>query len=296
MLGFGLWWLGRAEAAARRAGEGFGAAAPAPVAEAADDLLVRERATAAREFDPAEIRRGRHADAEPPFTLAALPLAVVVAVNLVMSLIVLPRLDTGFLAEPRWGGTSIVAVGGIWSVLVALAAGTLILILVNRGRLPSLRDSLDAGANASALPILSVASLVGFGAVVAALPAFALVREWVLGVGGGLLTSLAVATNVLSALTGSASGGMTIALDALGPTYVALAAERGIDPGLIHRVAVMAAGALDTLPHNGAVVTLLAVSGMTHRESYGDIVVAGIVGPLLALIGVILLGNLIGSF
>jgi H+/gluconate symporter-like permease len=297
MLGFGLWWLAWREAAARRAGEGFGAApVAAQVAAAADDLLVRERATAAREFDPAEIRHGARSDTDPPFALAALPLIVVVAVNLVMSAVVLPRLDTAFLAEPRWGGTSIVALGGIWSVLVALAAGTLVLVLTNRGRLPALRDTMDAGANASALPILSVASLVGFGSVVAALPAFELVREWVLGIGGGPLTSLAVATNILAALTGSASGGMTIALDALGPTYLALATERGIDPGLMHRVAVMAAGALDTLPHNGAVVTLLAVSGCTHRESYGDIVMAGIVGPVLALVTVILLGGLLGSF
>jgi H+/gluconate symporter-like permease len=64
----------------------------------------------------------------------------------------------------------------------------------------------------------------------------------------------------------------------------------------MHRVAVMAAGALDTLPHNGAVVTLLAVSGCTHRESYGDIVMAGIVGPVLALVAVIVLGSLLGSF
>ena len=83
---------------------------------------------------------------------------------------------------------------------------------------------MDAGANAAVLPALSVASLVGFGAVVAALPAFALVRDWVLGIEGGPLVSLAVATNVLSALTGSASGGLTIALDALGPTYMQLAA------------------------------------------------------------------------
>ena len=81
------------------------------------------------------------------------------------------------------------------------------------------------------LPILSVASLVGFGAVVAALPAFAVVRDWVLGIEGGPLVSLAVATNILAALTGSASGGLTIALDALGPTYMKLAAEIGMDPG-----------------------------------------------------------------
>jgi H+/gluconate symporter-like permease len=113
-------------------------------------------------------------------------------------------------------------------------------------RIPSLRASMDAGANASVLPVLSVASLVGFGAVVAAMPAFGVVREWVLNIGGGPLLSVAVATNVLAALTGSASGGLTIALDALGPTYMTLAAENGIDPGLMHRIAVIGAGTLDT--------------------------------------------------
>jgi H+/gluconate symporter-like permease len=69
----------------------------------------------------------------------------------------------------------------------------------------------------------------------------------------------AVATNLLAALTGSASGGLTIALDALGSTYTRLAVEHGIDPALLHRIAVMSAGTLDSSPQNGAVVTLLAV-------------------------------------
>ena len=77
--------------------------------------------------------------------------------------------------------------------------------------LTTLRASMDAGANASVLPVLSVASLVGFGLLVAALPAFAMVRDWVLSIDGGPLVSLAVATNVLASLTGSASGGLTIA-------------------------------------------------------------------------------------
>ena len=213
-----------------------------------------------------------------------------------MSLFVLPRLDFSFLGEERWGATSLSAVMGVWSVAVALAAAILTLILVNRQRLPSLRESMDAGANASVLPAVTVASLVGFGAVVAMLPAFAMVREWVLSVGGGLLVSLAVATNVLAALTGSASGGMTIALDALGDTYLRLAAEQGIDPALLHRVAVIGSGTLDSLPHNGAVVTLLAVCGTTHRESYLDIVMVAIVSALLALAVVIALGSAFGSF
>ena len=110
------------------------------------------------------------------------------------------------------------------------------------------------------------------------------------------LVSLAVATNILAALTGSASGGLTIALDALGETYLRLASEHRIDPALLHRVAVMSAGTLDSLPHNRAVVTLLAVCGVTHRDSYKDIFVVAIVGALLALAAVIVLGSIFASF
>jgi len=294
MFGFGMWWLGRAERNARAAGEGYGEEVSPK--DAADDLVVRERATTASSFDPPEATHGAPSDAGPPIALAALPLVVVVAVNLLMSLVVLPRIDASFLAEKEWGSTSLGAVGGVWAVVTALFAAILVLIAINYRRLPALRDSMDAGANASVLPVLSVASLVGFGSVVAALPAFATVRDWVLGIEGGPLVSLAVATNVLASLTGSASGGLTIALDALGATYLKIAHEQGIDPGLLHRVAVIGAGTLDTLPHNGAVVTLLAVCNSTHRESYLDIVMVSIVGGLLALAVVIILGSAVGSF
>ena len=296
MLGFGLWWLARAEAAARRAGEGYGSEALVTVDKAADDEIVRERATTAREFDPAEIHHGDRSALTPPVFFAALPLVIVVAVNLLMSLVVLPRFDFSYLAEERWGATSIAAVAGVWSVILALAAAIATVILCNRSRLRSLRQSMDAGANASVLPALSVASLVGFGAVIAALPAFAIVRDWVLAIEGGPLVSLAVATNVLAALTGSASGGLTIALDALGQTYMTIAAHTGLSPALMHRVAVIGSGTLDILPHNGAVVTLLAVCGATHRESYFDIVMVGIVNAILALVTVIVLGTAFGSF
>jgi len=295
MLGFGLWWLNRAEALARRAGEGFGAPAlPAP--GAAQDPVVRERAVASNGFDPAEIGHGAPSARLPGAFVALLPLIVVMTVNLLMSMVVLPALDTSYLAEPLWGSTSIAGVGGVWSVIVALSAAIVVLYALNRSRLATLRETVDAGLNASALPVMSVASLVGFGAVVAALPAFEMVRDWVLDIDGGPLVGLAIATNVLSALTGSASGGLTIALATLGETYMALAASYGIDPALMHRVAVIGSGSLDSLPHNGAVVTLLAVCGATHKESYRDIVMCGIVGALLALAVVIVLGSVFGSF
>lgn len=299
MLAFGMAWLKYAEGAARKRGEGFDAAASTNSARAvavADDELLRERATTASTFDPPEAARGRPATAEPGIGVALAPLVVVVAVNLLMSFAVLPRLDTGFLAEPRWGGLQLTAVSGVWSVIVALVAAIATLLVLNRSRLPAVRESMDAGANASVLPVVSVASLVGFGAVVAAMPAFELVRDWVLGIEGGLLVSLALSTNILAALTGSASGGLTIALDALGDTYLALAHAQGMDPAALHRVAAIAAGTLDSLPHNGAIVTLLAVCGTTHKDSYFHVVMAAIVGPIVALVAVIALASVFGSF
>jgi H+/gluconate symporter-like permease len=296
MFTFGMWWLAFAQARAQRAGEGFETAHDDEPATAADELTVRELATTAREFDPAEIDASDRAEQGPPISIALIPLAVVVCTNFLISKFVLPSIDAGFLAEPQWGPTSLAAVGGIWSVSIALFSAILVLVALNYRRLPALRDTVDAGANASVLPVLSVASLVGFGAVVAALPAFAMVRDWVLGIGGGPLVSLAVATNILAALTGSASGGMTIALEALGPTYMQIARDTGLDPSLLHRVAVIASGTLDSLPHNGAVVTMLAVCGCSHRESYLDIVMVAIVGAVLALIAVIGLGTMFGTF
>ena len=296
MFAFGLWWLKRAEASAHKSGEGYGEDAEFVAGVASDDQFIRERATSSHEFDPAEIGHGKRSDVPTPIGIAIIPLVVVMGVNLLMSLVILPRLDFAFLAEERWGGTSLAGVAGAWSVAVALAAATATVVLLNRARLTDLRASMDAGANASVLPIFSVASLVGFGAVVAALPAFALVRDWVLAISGGPLVSLAIATNVLAAMTGSASGGLTIALDALGDTFLQIAQTTHIEPALMHRIAVIGSGTLDSLPHNGAVVTLLAVCGSTHRKSYFDMVMANIVGPIIALAVVIALGSVVGSF
>jgi H+/gluconate symporter-like permease len=187
-------------------------------------------------------------------------------------------------------------VAGIWSVVLALAAGCLTVVIVNWRRLPDLRQSLDAGANASVLPLLTVSSLVGFGAVVGALPAFATVRDAVLSIQGGPLVSLTIAMNALAGLTGTASGGMAIALNALGDTFMTLAREHDINPELMHRITTLSAGTLDALPHNGTVLILLNLAGLTHRESYFDMVMTVIVTCIIALIAVLILGSVFGSF
>jgi H+/gluconate symporter-like permease len=169
-------------------------------------------------------------------------------------------------------------------------------MIIFRKRLPEWRKTLDAGASASVLPVLNTASLVGFGAVVAALPAFAVVRDGFLAVPGGPLVSIAVAANVMGGITGSASGGLAIALNALGQTYAQLAAAAGIAPELMHRVAAISSGALAMLPHNGAVVSLLAICSATQRGSYREIMMVGLVGPLIGLTAVIVLGKIFGAF
>ena len=97
---------------------------------------------------------------------------------------------------------------------------------------------------------------------------------------------------MLAGITGSASGGMSIALAALGEQFAAMGAEQGVSMGLMHRVTALASGGFDALPHNGAVVTLLAITGLTHKKSYGDIFVVAVAIPVVALITVILLGSL----
>jgi len=291
ILGFGLWWLRMVEARAHTVGEGYALLN----VETADEELLRARAANAENFDTAELPNGNRSVSLPSFALAVAPILVVLAVNLVMSLWLLPRMNTAFLAEPRFD-TSLFAISGVWSVVTALAVASLALATMLRKRLPELRKTLDAGANASVLPALNTASLVGFGAVVAALPAFALIRDGFLVVPGGPLVSIAVAANVMAGITGSASGGLIITLNSLGETYARLAAAANIDPALMHRVSSISSGALAMLPHNGAVVTLLSICGATQRGSYREIMMVGLFGPLIALAAVIALGAAFGSF
>src|SRR6201993_238029 len=135
MAAFGLWWLGRAAAEARRKGEGFGPGSAVTIDEVVEDETVRQRATTAREFDPPEVHHGRPSHEAPPIIFAILPLVVVVTVNVLMSLVVLPQLDVSFLAEERFGATSLSAVGGVWSVVTALLAAILTVAAINWQRL-----------------------------------------------------------------------------------------------------------------------------------------------------------------
>jgi H+/gluconate symporter-like permease len=291
MLGVGLLWLQRR--ANQASGEGYG---DHPDGEPKPDAELRER-SAGEGFDLMEIPPpGRPARLPSP-ALAVLPLALVIAINFAFTTFIIPAMETDYLATPEYGATTIDSVRGIWSIIAALVISILVLIGINWSRLPQVKRSLDSGANASLLPIFNTASLVGFGAVIALLPAFAMIRDSVVGIGTeNPLISLAISVNLLAGMTGSASGGMSIALSTLGDTYNEMASAADISPELMHRVTTVATGGLDALPHNGAVITLLAICGLTHRESYADIAVVAVAIPIIALIALIFLGTIFGSF
>lgn len=269
----GLLWLHSRSARARAAGEGYGQHVEAQ--EAAHDDT------------------GRYS--HMPVLLALLPLVLVVAVNALFTYVIFPGVDWSALAE-RFPKVNPAKSAGMWALLIALVLACTSLIVIRIGQWKDLKDTVNKGALDFMLPLFNTAAEVGYGAVIASLAGFIVIRDAVLNVSSNPLISEAVAMNIIAGITGSASGGMSIALQTLGGDYLRLAQEAGISPELLHRVAVIASGCLDSLPHNGAIITLLAICGLTHRQSYLNIAMLTVVMPLLALVVVIALGTAFGSF
>ena len=269
MLFGGTAWLNRRAAAATARNEGYGQ----HPRTAADSSLA----------DDADL---------PSFAIAILPVISVIVLNAVFTYLIIPNLDAAYLARPEYGETSLKSVAGIWAIIVALTVSIVLTLALNWRRFTDVKESVNSGTMGSLLPIFNTASEVGYGAVIASLPAFSLIRDAVLGLfPTNPVASLAVAVNVLAGITGSASGGMSIALNALGEQFAAMAQDQGISMELMHRVTALSSGGFDALPHNGAVITLLAITGMTHKKSYADIFVVAVAISVVATIGVIILGS-----
>ncbi|NJP05296.1 MAG: GntP family permease [Chloroflexaceae bacterium] len=293
MFALGLAWINWRVGQAHAANEGY-SQTPEPTLTRTTEL--REHALGDG-FDIAEIADERPNPAPPSFLIALAPLIMVIVFNLLLVAVIIPAMDTSFLALPKFGNTTIDEVRGLWAVIVALTCSIVALIFLNYQRISNIKAAINQGADASVLPIFNTASQVGFGAVIAALPGFVIIRDAVLQLGGdNVLVGLATSVGLLSAITGSASGGMSIVLETMGDTFVAQAEAAGVALDLVHRVTVMASGSIDSLPHSGAVISLLAICGLTHRESYFDIFVAAIVAPVISLIALIILGSIFGSF
>ena len=230
-------------------GEGYGA--HADVAPRADKKLrVHSEGDG---FDIGELCDKPVPAGEPGILTAVSPIILVIVLNYLFSELILPALDTSFLALPQYGETDLAAVQGIWSIIAALAGSIVLVMVLNRRRFSDFTNSLDSGANASVMPIFNTASLVGFGAVIATLPSFATIAAGIFRLGGdNPLISLALSVSVLAGITGSASGGMSIVLQSMGAKFTEMAVVSGVSLDLMHRVTALAAGGLDCLPHGGA--------------------------------------------
>lgn len=176
-----------------------------------------------------------------------------------------------------------------WNIIGSLISGILLIMLLNLSKFKGFVKSINGGATGSVTAIINTSAAVGFGTIVQAVPGFNRLTELLMGIKGNPLISEAVAVNILAGATGSASGGMGIALEALGSKYYEIAMSSGIDPEAFHRVASLSSGGLDALPHNGAVLTLLTITGMSHKDSYKDIFVVAVLIPIIALAAVIAL-------
>lgn len=179
------------------------------------------------------------------------------------------------------------------NIVVALLAGIIVGILTGFSVIKEkgIIATINAGAVGSMQSIINTSAVVGFGAVVKAVPGFTQLTDLVLGVGGSPLVAVALAVNVLCGATGSASGGLGLALEALSERFTEMSVSSGIPMAAFHRIASLASGGLDSLPHNGGVVTCLAVCGLSHKESYLDICMTSVVIPIFTTIIAVILAS-----
>jgi H+/gluconate symporter-like permease len=209
------------------------------------------------------------------FLVALSPLVVVGVANWALTYAI-PRFYSETI-ETQLAGmkspivTQVASVTAIWAVEGALLLGMLTVFAFAASAVSrKFAEGSKAAIAGALLAATNTAAEYGFGAVIAAIPGFLVIRDGLKLIPNPLVNE-AVTVTTLAGITGSASGGLSIALAGMAEQFISAANASGIPPEVLHRVAAMASGGMDTLPHNGAVITLLAVTGLTHRQSYGDI-------------------------
>ena len=221
----------------------------------------------------------------PPWQLSIIPLIVVLVLNFYFSMIF--QWDDALLEPFRAMNVPLLAKGvhnvvAIWALVLGLLAAIIIAAATGRkfmSKNTSVKAALNAGALGSLLAIMNTASEVGYGNVISSLPGFLEVADALLGIGQGMpLFNVALMVNILA--------GMSIALDIFGQHFLAETAAVGIPAEVVHRIAAMASGGMDSLPHNGAVITTLAICGLTHREAYKDMFAITLLKVVVAFFGV----------
>lgn len=253
----GVGWLNKRCQTAKANGEGYGEK------EAACNLEDREK---------------------PSLLASVLPILLIFIVNWVLINIIFARPD--YINEMnKFGG-----VNGTWAVTIALILAIALCLFLYRKQIPNINDLLTEGANSSLAPIFNTAIIVGFGGVVRVTSSFDLIKDYILNMNIPGLFKVGISTSLISGIVGSSSGGVGIALDALGNDFLSM----GINPQAIHRVMLIAAGGLDSLPHCGAIVTLIAVCGMNHKKSYADIGMVTVIFPVISAIAIIIIYMMTG--
>ena len=254
ILVFGLMYLEWRRRVALRAGEGYGDPA----------TLLNE---------PSTFSGGRLANP----LIALLPLLLVGISNKVFTMMIPHYYGSEHSFAPAVIGNAapvvqeISKIAAIWAVQGALLVGIVcVLAFAWKPVIASFAEGTKSAIGGALLAAANTASEYGFGAVIAALPGFLVVANALSAIPNPLVNE-AITVSALAGITGSASGGMSIALAAMAESFIANTQAAGIPMEVLHRVAAMASGGMDTLPHNGAVITLLAVTGLTHRQAYKDI-------------------------
>jgi H+/gluconate symporter-like permease len=231
--------------------------------------------------------------------LACLPLLTVLVLNYFLTDII-KGWDNAIMAKTAGLALAAKAIPvANWALIISLVAGIVLAIILSGKQFKArgnLQTAINAGTIGSLLAIMNTASEVGYGNVIRSLSGFNTVREALMSIRflDTPLLSESIAVNVLAGITGSASGGMSIALEAMGAEYLKWATSVGLSPDLLHRVAAMSSGGFDTMPHNGAVITLLAICGMTHKKSYPDIGMVSLVVPFATTLVLIVIWTLLG--
>ncbi len=271
MFGGGVAWLNYRAKRAQSQGKGYH-----------DGLIT---STEKPELKPADTDLG------PSFFTAFLPVIMVLGFNFVLSKMFFPQLDLSYLESAPYNTTADKVIGQ-WSLILAVGLGIIGTLALHWRRFAEPINSINLGALGSLLAIINTCSEVGYGNVISKLPAFDLIKNGMLGISKNPLVSESISISVLAGITGSASGGMSIALEILGDTYLGMAQAAQLNPEVLHRVATIACGSLDALPHNGAVITLLAICGLSHKQAYADIGMVAVVIPVGATIAAVVLGSL----
>jgi H+/gluconate symporter-like permease len=208
--------------------------------------------------------------------LAFLPLVLVGVMNKIFTLSIPKWYPNGFdfssIGLPAFNNVDLTKVIGIWSVEMALTLGIVTTLLLNWSKVKiGFQEGINLSIGGALLAVMNTASEYGFGGVISSLPAFGIVRDGISHTFTNPLVNSAVTTNILAGITGSASGGMGIALSVMADKYIQAATNAGIPLEVMHRIVAMASGGMDSLPHNGAIITVLAVTSLTHKQSYRDI-------------------------